>query len=609
MIHSMALVRPLAASLHGPTGVTFPILLVLALLVAAVAAFSVERIPVDVTTLLLLCVLVLSGTLTVEEAFSGFSNDIIIILASIFVLSGALMKGGVVDHLGEAIHRVAGGSRTKVLLCVLPVTTFVSSFMNNTTTTAVLMPAVLGVCRRSRISPGKVLIPLAYASMLGGTCTLIGTSTNVAASGYMKSVGLAPLSMFELLPVGGVVALAGILYLTFVGHRLLPQTLGTADEAAYSMREYLSEGIVTPGSPLAGVTLRDSRLADQGVQVRAVLRDGRRIAAAPDVEIAEGDVLLVQAGREGLLQVKESAGIEIRSDLSADEEEAAEEILKIAEALLMPQSSLIGRSIRELDFRRRFDVTVIAIYRRGHALATRLADLPLRAGDVLLLQGKPDCFRQLADNADLFILQEIEHQPARRRKGLYAVGVFLVAVLASSLGWLPLPIAFLLAALGVIATRLLTMEEAYNLIDWRLLILIAGMTSFGLAMQKTGAAAWLAGLIVSWVSPLGTLAVMLAFVLLTMALTQPMSNAAAALVVLPVALSTAHRLGLDPRAFAILVTLSASLSFITPFEPSCLIVYGPGKYRFRDFVLAGGPLTVLVVLIILLMVPVFWPVR
>jgi di/tricarboxylate transporter len=589
--------------------VTLPIALVLFLLLAAVAAFSVERIPVDVTTLLLLCVLVLSHTLTVEEAFSGFSNDIIVILAAIFVLSGALMKGGVVDHLGEAIHRIAGGSRTKVLLCVLPVTTFVSSFMNNTTTTAVLMPAVLGVCRRSRISPGKVLIPLAYASMLGGTCTLIGTSTNVAASGYMKTAGLAPLSMFELLPVGGAVALAGILYLVFLGHRLLPQTAGTASEEAYSMREYLSEVVVTPGSPLTGAALCDSPLADLGVQVRAVLRGERRMGAAPQMILQEGDLLLVQARREGLLQVMETAGIEIRPELTLGEEEAEEDTLAIAEALLLPTSSLIGRTLKELDFRRRFDVTVIAIYRHGHPLATRLARLPLRAGDVLLLQGKPECFRLLTDSADLFILQEIEHQPARRRKGLYTVGMFLIAVLASSLGWLPLPIAFLLAALGVIATRLITMEEAYKLIDWRLLILIAGMTSFGLAMQKTGAAAWLAGLIVTWVSPLGTPAVMLAFVVLTMLLTQPMSNAAAALVVLPVALTAAHRLGLDPRAFAILVTLSASLSFITPFEPSCLIVYGPGKYRFRDFVFAGLPLTALVILIILLLVPVIWPVR
>ncbi len=587
---------------------TLPIALVLSLLAAAIVAFSIERIPVDVTTLLLLSTLVLSGTLTVEEAFSGFSNEIIIILAAIFVLSGALMKGGVVDYLGAAIHRLAGGSRTRVLLCVLPVTTLLSWFMNDTTTTAVLMPAVLGACRRSRVSPGKVLIPLAYASLLGGTCTLIGTSTNVAASGYMKSAGLAPLSMFELLPVGGTVAVAGILYLVFFGQRLLPRT-EEASEEAYAVREYLSEVVVTPGSPLAGVALRDSPLAELGVHVRAVLRGDLRIGAAPRVTLQEGDLLLVQARREALLEIKDTAGIEIRPDLTLGDRDAEEEVLTIAEALLLPTSSLAGRNLKELDFRRRYDVTVIAIYRRGHPLAARLAGLRLRAGDVLLLQGEPECFHLLADSADLFILEEMEHQPARRRKGLYTAGIFLAAVLAATLGWLPLPIAFLLAALGVIATRLLTMEEAYDLIQWRLLILIAGMTSFGLAMQKTGAASWLAGLIVTWVAPLGTAAVMLAIVGLTMLLTQPMSNAAAALIVLPIALTTAHRLGLSPRAFAILVILSASLSFITPFEPSCLLVYGPGKYRFRDFVYVGVPLTALIITIVLLLVPVIWPVR
>lgn len=585
--------------------VTLPIFLVLFLLVAVVVVFSKEWVPVDVATLLLLCVLVLLGILDVEEAFSGFANDIIIILGSIFVLSGALMKGGVMDHLGEVISRVAGGSRTKVLLCVMPVTTFISSFMNNTTTTAVLMPAVLGVCKRSKVSPGKVLIPLAYASMLGGTCTLIGTSTNVAGSGYVKAAGLEPFSMFEFLPVGAAVAVAGILFMTFVGHRLLPQTR-EADYAEAAMREFLSEVVITPGSPLAGQELRSAPLAQMGLQVRAVLRGDRRLEAEPHVTLQEGDLLLVQASREGLLQVKDTAGIEITQDLKMG---LTSETRTIAEALLMPQSSFIGRSIRELDFRRRFGLTVLAIYRHGHTLATRIGGLPLKAGDVLLLQARPERLRALADNADLWILEEMEHQPARRRKGWWAVGIFLVAVTASSFGWMPLPIAFLLAALGVIGTRLITMEEAYNLIDWRLLILIAGMTSFGLAMQKTGAAEYLAGLIVAWFSPLGTVAVMLAFIVLTMLLTQPMSNAAAALVVLPVAMSTAQRLGLDPRTFAVLVTLSASLSFITPFEPSCLIVYGPGKYRFRDFVVAGTPLTALVVILILLLVPLIWPLR
>lgn len=588
---------------------TLSILLVLALLAAVVVVFAFEWLPVDVTTLLLLAALVLLGILDVEEAFSGFSNDIIIILASIFVLSGALMKGGVMDRLGEAISRAAGGSQTRVLLFVMPISSVISSFMNNTTTTAVLMPAVLGVCRRSRISPGKVLIPLAYASMLGGTCTLIGTSTNVAASGYVQTTGLTPFSMFEFLPVGFAAALAGILYMVFLGHRFLPQTREGAEEEGEGIREFLSEVVVTSGSPLAGKALRDSNLAQMGLQVRAVLRGERRIYAEPYVQLEEGDVLLVQASREGILQVKDTAGIEIRPDVKLGYEDLVSETTKIVEALIMPGSGLAGRTIKELDFRRRFGLTVIAIYRRGHTLATKISGLPLRAGDVLLVQGRPDRFRFLADNADLFILQEMEHQPARRRKGLWAVGIFLVAVAASSFGWVPLPIAFLLASLGVIATRLITMEEAYNLIDWRLLILIAGMTSFGVAMNKTGAAEFLAGLVVDWVSPLGVTTVMLAFVVLTMLLTQPMSNAAAALVVLPVAMTTATQLGLDPRTFAILITLAASLSFVTPFEPSCLIVYGPGKYRFRDFVVAGLPLTILAVVILMVLVPMIWPLR
>jgi di/tricarboxylate transporter len=586
---------------------TLPIFLVLALLLAVVVVFAFEWLSVDLATLLLLVTLVLTRILTVEEAFSGFSNEIIIILASIFVLSGALMKGGVLDAMGELIHRFAGGSRNRVLLAIMPLTNFISSFMNNTTTTAVLMPAVLGLCKRSKVSPGKILIPLAYASMLGGTCTLIGTSTNVAASAYIRSAGLRPFTMFEFLPVGLTVCVAGFLYMVLAGHRLLPET-SAAGEATEAIREYLSEVEITPGSPLAGQALRDSRLSAMGLQVRAILRGDRRIEPEAATRLAEGDLLLVQASREGLLEVKDAAGIQLHRD-QAEEEALVREALRIVEALLMPQSSLVGRTLQELDFRRRFGVSVIAIYRRGHTLATRIAGLALRAGDVLLLQGNPDRFVDLADNAGLWILQEIEHRPARRRKGLLVVGIFLAAVVASSLRLVPLPIAFLLAALGVIGTRLVTMEEAYDMIDWRLLILIAGMTSFGLAMQKTGAAAWLAGMIVHWAAPFGTWFILLAFTILTMLLTQPMSNAAAALVVLPVAVATAHRLGLDPRAFAVLITLSASLSFITPFEPSCLIVYGPGKYRFRDFLVCGLPLTLLVMAILLVMVPWLWPMR
>lgn len=590
---------------------TLPIFLVLALLVTVVVVFAFEWLSVDVTTLLLLCALVLFGILDVGEAFSGFSNEIIIILGSIFILSGALMRGGVMDHLGDAMHRIAGGSKMKVLLCVMPITTFVSSFMNNTTCTAVLMPPVLGLCKKSRISPSKVLIPLAYASMLGGTCTLIGTSTNVAASGYVRTAGLEPFSMFEFLPAGLLIAVLGIAYMALVGHRLLPDTPEASLAEDFAVREYLAEVVITPGSPLAGREIRDTRLSQMDLNVRAIQRREQRIYPEAHTRLEEGDLLIVQTSREGLLRVKDTAGIEIRQDIQPSEgaEDAEGDAMRIVEALLMPQSSLVGRSLKELDFRRRFGVSVIAVYRHGHALTTRLGDLPLRAGDVVLLQGPPEQFRTLADNADLWILQEMEHRPASRRKGLYTVGIFSLAIAASAFQWMPLPIAFLLAALGVIGTRLITLEEAYSLIDWRLLILIAGMTSFGLAMQKTGAAEYVANLMVQWVSPLGVTAVLLAFAVLTILLTQPMSNAAAALVVLPVAINTAHKMGLDPRTFAVLITLAASLSFVTPFEPACLIVYGPGKYRFRDFLVCGLPLTLLVVVSLVLLVPALWPLR
>lgn len=587
---------------------TLSIFLVLALLAVTVTVFAFEWLPVDVTTLLLLSVLVISGILTVEEAFAGFANEIIIILASVFVLSGALLKGGIMDRLGGAVHRLAGGSRAKIILSLMPVTAFVSAFMNNTTTTAVVTPAAIGASRRAGVAPSKVLIPVAFASMLGGTCTLIGTSTNVAASGFLRAAGFTPVRFFEFLPVGLAVSFAGILYMALLGSRFLPDHRDEGSPQGDAIREFLSEVVITAGSPLAGKRLRDSRLSEMGLQVLAIHRQGERLSFTPQTALAAGDTLAVQAARDVLLTVKETAGIEIKPDLKAASELLGEST-KIVEALILPTSGLIGRTLKELDFRRRFGITALALYRSGHREATRLAGFALRSGDVLLLQGRPEDFAPLADGSELFVLEEVPHQPARRRKGLITVALFAAAVGLSTAGLLPLPIAFLLAALGVLGTRLLTIEEAYRLIDWRLLILIAGMTSFGLAMQKTGAATYVAQLLVSTVAPFGVVALLLAFAALTIALTQPMSNAAAALVVLPVALSTAESMGLSGRSFAIFITLCASLSFITPFEPSCLIVYGPGKYRFRDFVLAGLPLTALAVALLVVLVPLIWPLR
>jgi di/tricarboxylate transporter len=588
---------------------TLPIFLVLALLVTVVICFSLEKISVDIITLLLLCALVLLRLLPIREAFAGFSSDIVIVLAALFVLSGALIKTGVMENFGSAISKVAGTSRTRVLLVLMPATACIAAFLHNTTTTAVFLPAVLGLCKKSRLSPSQVLIPFAYASMMGGTCTLLASSTTIAASGYMASAGLRPIGLFEFLPFGLAVVATGILYMVAIGARFLPRRAEGSLTDSYHVREYLSEVVVTGRSPLAGRTMRELRLSAMGLTVLAIHRGDQTLYPGPGVSLAAGDLLIVKASREALLEVKQTEGMKIVPDLQLGDRDLVGGTVKIAEAIIMPQSLLIGRTLRELDFRHRYGLTVIAVHRRGHAFPTKIGSLSLSVGDVLLLQGDAERFADLGNSLDVWVLEQSEHYPARRRQRLMAVGLFAVAVGAAGIGAVPLAIAFLLAALAAILLKLISTEEAYKSIHWRLIILIAGMTSFGAAMKSSGAAAYLANLIVHWGAPLGVPYILLGFAVLTMLLSQPMSNAAAALVVLPVALSTAAALHVQPRTFGIVVTLAASISYITPFEPSCLLVYGPGKYRFRDFLIAGAPLSLLLLVVLMLLAPLLWPLR
>jgi di/tricarboxylate transporter len=588
---------------------TLGIALVLSLLLVVVVLFVLEWWSIDVVTLLVLGALVLSGVLTTQEAFSGFASDIVFILASVFVVSGALLQTGVMDAVTDQVVRRSGQSRFALIALVMAVAAFASALMNNTTTTAVLLPAVLTICRRRAIGAGQVLMPLAFASILGGTCTLIGTSTNVAASGFIERFGLPGFSLFEFLPVGLVMCAVGTLYMVTIGRWLLPRSEPADYTEEYHVRQYLSEIVLPVDSPEAGRLLKELPFSEREVTVLEIRRDRQRVYAGPDTLLEPLDILVVSASRRGLLFIKDMPGVDIKGDVSLGDKDLVGDSLRIAEAIVMPQSLVVGRTLKELGFRQRFGVTALAIHRRGHNLVEKLGATALKAGDVLLIQGSKEQLRSLQGNPDLWILSEIEHRPLRRRQGIYAITALLAAVVVGGLGFLPLSVAFLGAALACVVFKCVTAEEAYKLIDWRLLILIGGMTAFGVAMSKTGAAEYVARGIVQALAPLGIYAIMAGFVAITMALTQPMSNASAALVTLPIALSTASQLGADPRAFAVLVTLAASLSFITPLEPACLLVYGPGKYRFRDFVIVGLPLTVVTLVVLLLLVPLLWPLK
>ncbi len=585
---------------------TLEIGLVLALLAAAILLFALEWLSVDVVTLLVLLVLIVSGTLTPQEAFSGFANDIIIVLCSIFVLSKALLETGVMESLASLIGRFGGRTLGRLRLTVMAAVAAASSFMNNTTATAVFLPGVLGACRKLRLNPGGVLIPLAFASVLGGTCTLIGTSTNVAVSGYLQKTGLPPLSLFEFLPVGLILVVTGLLFVSLLGRRLLPGGEAESFTEQYEMKQFLSEARVEGGPGLSGRPLDGTPIPATGVTVLEVARGRERRLADARTALQGGDVLIVKGPREALLRLGEVKGLKML-DHTVRDRDLVSRTISIAEALVSPRSSLIGRTLTESNLRGRYGVTALALYRKGHAFPTGLRKIPLEAGDVILLQGSREQFGSLWREGELWLLDQSDYFVGRRRKGLLAVGAFVGGVVLAGTGWLPLSAAFLLAALAVVVTRCLTVEEAYQFIDWRLVVLIAGMTSVGLALEKTGAAGFVAGFLVDRAAPLGPVGLLAAFGVATIVLTQPMSNAAAALVMLPVAVTTAGQIGADPRSFAVMVALSASVSFVTPFEPSSILVYSAGKYRFRDFVRVGLPLTVLDLAILLLLVPYFWP--
>ncbi len=601
---------------------TFEIGIVLALLVAAVVLFATEKLQPDVITLLLLSLLIATRILTPSEAFSGFSSEIVVILGSVFVLGGALQKAGVLEFLvGRVVKWAAGGPRRLVAFLMLS-SGAASGFMNNTTVAAMFVAPVTALARQSGISASKLLMPMAFAVILGGTCTLIGTSTNMAVSGYLAKSGLEPLHMFELAPIGAILLLAGVLFMVLLGGRLLPGHPDDSVTDAAKLRQYLAEVMVLGNSPLAGARVADSQLARAGFRIVQVSRDGTVLVPDAGTVIASGDSLVVEGDVEALRRIELIEGLVFQGKLDPDEVEARAETADagIADAVILPRSELAGSTLEAVDFRQRYGLTVLAINRAGQPVFENLAEVTLREGDVLLLHGdlaRIESLQQTSSRLQALGGSVEAREPDATGKGgstaeifdkrrILAPALFVAALLAGAFGWVPPAGAFLIGAVLVIVFGCLNAEEARACIEWRMLILVGGMTAFGLAMDRTGAAALVAQWVVAALSPFGVLAVLGGFFLLTVALTQPMSNAAAALVVVPVAIKAAHEMGANERSFAIAVMLAASISFIAPLEPACALVYGPGKYRFRDFIRVGGLLTLLLALIVLTLLPVFW---
>ncbi len=590
---------------------TFAIGLLLGLIAVALVFFAFEWVSADVVGMGVLLALVLTGLLPPSRVFVAFGSDTTIMVLSLLVMTAALTRTGMVDLAGRALLRHTVDRPRVLLLAVMLVTVGLSSVISNTATTAFLVPVVLGISVKSRVPSSRLLMPVAFAAILASSLTLVSTSTNLVVSGLMTSHGLPRMRMFELAPVGLVIAALGVAYLFFIGHRLIPQRTEPQDVAdEFGIRSYLSEVLVLPDSPLIGKTLRESKLGQEldlhvVRMVHADAPDHHRLPG-PDRALQAGDVMVVQAPREELLKVKDTAGVEIRPEVTMPDPSAADEAA-IVEGLIVPGSPLVGRTLRGVSFRDKYGVQVLGLHRHGRNFLRQLGRVVLRPGDLLLVQGRRSRIAALDDQHVFSAIGAVENRRVDRPRAWRAAVIFAGVLALATLGVVPLAVAGFLGMFLVFVTHCVSPTDAYREMDWRPVILIASMLGVGAAMEQTGAAAYLAQLIVQATGQLDPRWPLAGFFILTVFLTQPMSNQAAAAVVVPIALATAVHLQVDPRPFAMMVAVAASCSFLTPLEPACLLVYGPGHYRFSDFLRVGAPLTLLIFLVALWLVPVVWP--
>jgi di/tricarboxylate transporter len=612
-------------------------LLLLGLLMVALALFASERVRADLVALGLLLTMMLTGILTVQEGFSGFASPAVITVVCMFVLSGALVRTGVADEIASRVMARGVRSHLGLTLIVMVLVGTMSSFMNNIAAVAILMPSVFAIAQRANMPVTKLLIPLSFGSLLGGLSTLVGTPPNLLASEALERAGHAPFRMFDFLPTGLAVFSVGIAYFLLVGSRLVPiRTPAALQDDSSGLRHYVTEAVLPRSSSLVGKTQEGARLKDTlGLSVLRVhrrydieraettedrpwLRYGRygrdegdgsySFVPWPEAEFRAGDHLQLEGDPSALLQQQGRGMLEL-----VDRERAAEAAAPgdlIGEVALAPGSRSLGASIGEADFPGRYGVAVLGLRRNGRQEDERIDHLRIEPGDVLLVRGSAAALTELGHNPDFLVVNRLTGKARdHSRRGL-ALAIMGATVFAAAAGMMHISVAALAGVLAMVATGCMPVRDMYAQVDWRVIFMIAALMPLSLAMDAdhTGAAAFVAEGMLFFTGVDSPYPAMLLLIVLTVALTQLMSNAACVVLVAPIGIQLAHSMAIDPHAFVMGIAIAASTAFITPIgHQANLLVYGVGNYRFGDFVRVGGPLTVLIVVVTMLVVPMVWP--
>ena len=778
---------------------TLDIAIVFSITALAVLLFITERVRVDLVALLVMASLALTGILTPVEALSGFSNAAVVTVWAVLILSAGLARTGVAGLLGHRVLGLAGNKETRLVLVIMLMTGLLSGFMNSIGVASLFLPVVIDISRRTKIPPSKLLMPLAFATLMGGMITLIGTPVNILISEALRAANLEPFGMFDYTPVGLFVLVAGIAFILLLGRRLLPnrdigretvrgdqadikelyelqdsmvmvhlpddstlasktlgrsrlgsilglnvvaiiheghtllapdpetvlqpgdrllvegnldqlselrgrqqfviederfpierlisaeielveleispesslvaRTLRQADlrqrygaivlairrdetiwrtnlekiplqtgdkllvqgdrdqinavgeeemliatapqpDGIYHLEERLMVVRLPEDSSLVGKSLTESRLGDAfGLGVMGIIRQGKtQLMPDPNERLEAGDALLVKGKRDYLLTVDGLQNLRIESDASPELSELESAEVGLMEAVLSPHTTLVGKTLREIHFRVKYGLSVLAIWREGRAYYSNLGEMALRFGDAFLLHGSRERIRMLGSDSDFLVLTEEAQEAPRSNKAWLAALIMVVVLLPAILGLVPIAIMAVVGVALMVLSGCLTMDEAYRSIEWKAVFLIAGMIPLGIAMQKTGAASFVATWMVGWLGVYGPTVVMGGLYILTSLASQVMPNAAVAVVLVPIALNTASDLGISPYPLAMTVAVAASAAFLSPVgHPANLLVMGPGGYRFSDYIKVGLPLTLVVLVVVILVMPIFWP--
>ena len=595
--------------------------LVFGVLAATVILFATDRLRLDLVALFALLTLLLTRVLTPGEALAGFADPVVIMIAGLFVVGGAIFETGVADAAGRWLGRFAGSGPKRLLVIVMLATAVLSAFISSTGTVAVMLPVVVSQARRAGFAPSKLLLPMAFASLLGGMLTLIGTPPNLVANNVLRAEGLEPFNFFAFTPVGSVMLMLGIGFMLLLGQRLLPERQPPITEDisvpqgelidAYKLREGVLELRLLPTSELVGQTLRDTALRSRyGVNVLTLTSATRHgphpRRAEPDSLLRSGDRLLVQGERQAVERLAKEQDVLISSWRSA-----LPETLHLAEVLLPPRSGLLGKSLRELRFRERYRVSVLAEKRGGEVFAARTADLPLRVGDTLLVAGGRKALNELKRRAqDVIMVSEPAdlHEEALSRRAPWVLALLLGMLVLMTFGVVANVTAVLLAAVLMVAVGALSMNAAYRHINWESVVLIAAMLPLATALEKTGALALIVTGLLNGLGAASPYLVLLTLFALTSLLSQVISNTATTVLVAPVAFQLALDLGLSPYPLLMTVAVAASTAFATPVaSPVNALVINPGSYRFGDFLKVGVLLQVLILGATLGVVPLLFP--